>query len=142
MLLDEVNIMHTSGMVMETEPIALKRIQQLQDTTRSLLQLRYGEEPYQYKLVLQFPSSHPEGASSGELLIEMAPMKLMPHAVYLFMTMAAHWEGGMFHRYAPHVLQAAVQGNAPHLAFQEYSAAFPHDIYTLGCVSREGETPR
>jgi hypothetical protein len=35
--MDEVNNMHSSGMVMETEPIALKRIQSLQDATRSLL---------------------------------------------------------------------------------------------------------
>jgi hypothetical protein len=48
-----------------------------------MLQLRYGAEPYQYKIKLQFPSSHPEGASTGELLIELAPAKFMPHAVYL-----------------------------------------------------------
>jgi hypothetical protein len=52
-------------------------------TVHALLQLRYGAEPYRYKIKLQFPSSHPEGASTGELLIELASAKFMPHAVYL-----------------------------------------------------------
>jgi hypothetical protein len=38
--MDEVNNMHRSGMVMETEPIALKRIRSLQDVTRSVLLVR------------------------------------------------------------------------------------------------------
>merc|ERR1719387_2077372 len=79
----------------------------------------------------------------GTVLVETAPVDLMPHAVWLFLRIVKRWKGGSLHRNAGHVLQFALRDNADagpvqHLAFQEYSAQYPHVKYTLGFAGRPG----
>ena len=66
--------------------------------------------PYRVELTLTFPATMPDfaerGAGPETLLVEMAPIALMPHAVYVFLEAMRNWRGGQFHRRAPHVLQA------------------------------------
>jgi hypothetical protein len=91
---------------------------------------------------VKFPESMPDFATAGAagtIIVEMAPEKLMPYAVLTFLDMVAtEWEGGAFHRNAPHVKQVTVRGRHPGfpLAFQEYSAEFPHVRFSLGFAGR------
>mmetsp|Transcript_8677 Transcript_8677/g.14935 ORF Transcript_8677/g.14935 Transcript_8677/m.14935 type:complete len:378 (-) Transcript_8677:184-1317(-) len=129
------------GTVMETDAEALKLTADLQDATRKMLVMLYGQEPYLLKLDLEFPPSMVKAdgdAATGTVIIEMAPGKLMPHAVYQFMKMASGWRGGAFHRNAGHVLQANVHGAYPSVAWQEYSPQFAHEKFTLGYAGRPG----
>ena len=68
----------------------------------------------------------------------MAPIALMPHAVFVFLEAMRNWRGGQFHRRAPHVLQAQLTGRGKGLTFQEYSPEFPHVKGTLGFAGRPG----
>mmetsp|Transcript_1716 Transcript_1716/g.3280 ORF Transcript_1716/g.3280 Transcript_1716/m.3280 type:complete len:386 (+) Transcript_1716:153-1310(+) len=131
------------GGFMETEPEGVAASKALQDATRLLLQRRYGpQEPYRVKIDLEFQPSNPTYETDGptdSFTIEMAPAKLMPHAVFSFLEIARHWgeKKGAFHRRANHVLQVMTRGNhVPHLAFQEYSPAFPHKRQTVGYAGR------
>merc|ERR1712086_273590 len=142
-----------SGMVMEKAPEAKKAIAKLQLVTRKLIMARYA--PYarktaagtvfHLKMALEFPRMMPDTHSTtsksgrkAEMVIETAPISLMPHAVFLFLEMALHWHGGAFHRNAGHVVQAAPEGGHLGLAFQEYSPKFPHVSGTLGYAGRPG----
>merc|ERR1712086_790060 len=141
------------GMVMEKAPEAKKAIAKLQHVTRKLIMARYA--PYarktaagtvfHLKMALEFPGIMPDTHSTtsksgrkAEMVIETAPISLMPHAVFLFLEMALHWHGGAFHRNAGHVVQAAPEGGHLGLAFQEYSPKFPHVSGTLGYAGRPG----
>ena len=59
------------------------------------------------------------------IVVELAPARLMPHAVHVFLhAILENFASGKFHRAASHVLQASVQGvngMSPGMAFQEYS---------------------
>ena len=98
--------------------------------------------PYRVELTLTFPATMPDfaerGAGPETLLVEMAPIALMPHAVYVFLEAMRNWRGGQFHRRAPHVLQAQLTGRGKGLTFQEYSPEFPHVKGTLGFAGRPG----
>ena len=76
--------------------------------------------------------------TTGTIIIETAPIELMPHSVYLFIEMAVNWKKGAFWRNAGHVLQIDVDRSHQGLAFQEYSAQFPHVAGTLGFAGRPG----
>jgi len=88
---------------------------------------------------LQFPDIMVPGDTKfKELVIQLAPLDLMPYAVYKFLQIVNSWKGGSFHRNAGHVLQAQVTDSQESLAFQEYHPQFPHVKYTLGFAGRPG----
>jgi cyclophilin family peptidyl-prolyl cis-trans isomerase len=82
-------------------------------------------------------------------LVEMAPLDIMPHAVFFFMELVRLnvWDDTVFfhHENVEHILTAIPMDYRtgvpkPHLdsigaktlSFPEYSADYPHDKYTLG----------
>ena len=138
------------------EPTMAALIQKLQTVSARLVHAQFGPPPHRVLLSLEFPASMPEvqeRGREGHLVIEMAPLETMPHAVAVFLDMVRRWNGGAFHRNAGHVLQVAVQDAItpdpdhrlaplnfprPTLAFQEYNATYPHVKYTLGFAGRLG----
>ena len=138
----EVRRIKKTGVIMEADPVSLAATQKLQEATRELLKARYGYfEPYRVKIVLEFQPQSPEFATKGphgSILLEMAPRRLQPHSVYMFLEIARHYQGGGFHRIARHVLQVMVRGGRrfPSLAFQEYSDQWPHQQGTVGYAGR------
>mmetsp|Transcript_22506 Transcript_22506/g.27750 ORF Transcript_22506/g.27750 Transcript_22506/m.27750 type:complete len:341 (-) Transcript_22506:332-1354(-) len=129
------------GEFMETSPDALAATAQLQAHTRLLLRARYGpHEPYRVRVSLQFQptiSDYDVNGPDGSFVIEMAPAALVPHSVFTFLEVARLWKGGAFHRVAGHVLQVMVKNRGiDHLAFQEYSARYPHKKGTVGYAGR------
>jgi len=139
--------MKRNKVVMEVDANAQRAILQLQVATRTLLEAKYGKTEngkYLVEMEIKFPMMMPdsEGASStGRILIETAPIQLMPHAVYLFLEIVSTWQSGGFHRNAGHVLQTYVKFKRKdfrRLAFQEYSKDYPHVKGTLGFAGRPG----
>ena len=97
----------------------------------------------------------------GTITIEMAPLKLMPIAVNLFLQQIHHklWEGCNFVINAMHILQAGphqYKGEGQYspnayqlrskfeksrldkMPYQEYSELYPHTKYTVGYAGRPG----
>jgi hypothetical protein len=125
------------GKVLETDQEAVRLSRRLQRVCQLLLE----DAPHkQVTMSLQFPDTM---ISEGEpkfqqLILSLAPLDLMPYAVYKFLQIVKHWQGGAFHRNAGHVLQAQVTDSRESMAFQEYHAQFPHVKYTLGFAGRPG----
>lgn len=90
-------------------------------------------------------------SSSTVLVLEMAPLELMPHSVYTFLEMvhAELFDGCSFILNAMHVVKAAPLPYKPGgstaqmvraftklgldtVSFREYSPAYPHEKYTVG----------
>jgi len=137
-----------SGMVMESNPTALTAIAALQQVTRKLIKARYGAylrktaagTVAHISMKLKFPATMhtSKHGSTDVIMVETAPIELMPHAVFLFLEIVQHWKGGHFMRNAGHVVQAAPSGSHLGLAFQEYSSKFPHVKGTMGYAGRPG----
>jgi hypothetical protein len=132
-----------TGVIMEADEDSLKMIRKLQDATRDVLRLRYGDagaKNYRVELVLEFQPSIPDFAEKGKdgsILIEMAPMSLVPCSIYNFMEIARTWKSGAFHRNANHVLQAIARSDVTQsMPFQEYSKEYPHNKGTVGYAGR------
>jgi cyclophilin family peptidyl-prolyl cis-trans isomerase len=124
---------------------------------------RFGPGPHQVEITVAFDPEFPKEKDTDEnmarILIEMAPVEEMPHAVYWFLEQVSRklYDGCSFHRNAGHVVQG---GPAPNfltpipnpsslnkrfkdagfysILFQEYSPNFPHQKYTLGFAGRPG----
>jgi cyclophilin family peptidyl-prolyl cis-trans isomerase len=127
--------------IFETDPQAKEAAKKLQAATQQLLHKRYGtEEPYRVVVDLEFQDTIPDFAEKGKdgsFTIELAPSTLQPHSIYTFLEVARNWNGGAFHRIAPHVLQVMVKTHTiKHLAFQEYSPEYPHKERTVGYAGR------
>lgn len=125
--------------IFESDHEAQTAAKQLQDATRQVLHRRYGpDDVYRYRVVvdLEFQSTikdFAEHGSAGSFTIELAPSSLQPHSIHTCLEIARQWHRGAFHRIAPHVLQVMVKTHTmPHLAFQEYSSAYPHKERTVG----------
>ena len=126
----------------------------------SVFYFRFGEGPHHVEINLAFDPDGSNGTSlnaTEQIVIELAPVSEMPHAVYWFLQQVEHklYDGCSFHRNAPHVLQG---GPAPNflsspdpklrhkfkeagydsILFQEYSPNFPHEKYTMGMAGRPG----
>ena len=59
---------------------------------KHLIPLKYGPEPHMLELKLHFPESMPDYAekgASGTVLVEMAPVDLMPYSVLTFLDMVS-----------------------------------------------------
>jgi hypothetical protein len=129
-----------TGVIMEKDDESLVATKKLQEATKTLMAARYGpEEPYRVELVLEFQDTikdFEEKGADGTILLEMAPSRLVPHAVFSYLEIARQWQGRGFHRIANHVLQVQTLGKFKHLAFQEYSPEFPHKKGTVGYAGR------
>ena len=135
----------------------------LRDATR-----KYGTGVLRVQLSLEFlsdrdrakPSSehgetthhHPQQQQQHVLILEMAPLELMPHSVYTFLEMVDNnlLDGCSFILNAMNIIKAAplpyekgmltakqMNQNFHHLgletvSFREYNPAFPHEQYTVG----------
>lgn len=127
--------------IMESDPECIKTTGKLQDVARKLIVAKYGEPPYRVKVELEFPPTIPDYAENGKdgtIVIEMAPIDLIPVSVWTFLEVSRTFKSGSFHRNAGHVLQVQVQSGAikRHLPFQEYSDKFPHKKGTTGYCGR------
>jgi hypothetical protein len=136
----EVRRIKATGVIMEKDDKSLTATKKLQDATRTLMAARYGpEEPYRVEVVLEFQDTiadFEEKGADGTILLEMAPSRLVPHAVFSFLEISRQWQGRGFHRIANHVLQVQTLGKFKNLAFQEYSPEFPHKKGTVGYAGR------
>ncbi|KAL7435203.1 hypothetical protein ACHAXM_004505 [Skeletonema potamos] len=141
----QVRAIKKTGVIMETDEESLALTSQLQDATRTLIKLRYGDytktiTPYRIRLDLEFQSTIPDFETNGKdgtIEIELAPISLIPYSVYNFLEIARTWKNGAFHRNAGHVLQAIARSDVKQsMPFQEYSKEYPHKKYTVGYAGR------
>lgn len=127
-----------------------KRIQR--ESRRSVIDL-FGEGPHYVKIDLKPQDLDEIGQEESDLTIpedsyivlEMAPVSLMPYSVNVFLHMMAlelH-VGSAFHVNLPHIVQVNpidihtfVRAELGPLGFQEYSHGFPHERYTVGFADR------
>lgn len=135
-----------------------KRMQEsIQLMSKTALLEKFGPGPHKVEIYVRFDShlGHDDG---GTIVIELAPVNDMPHAVYWFLEQVTRklYDGCSFHRNAGHVVQG---GPAPNfltprnnrnlekrfkeagfhsILFQEYSPNFSHQKYTLGYAGRPG----
>jgi hypothetical protein len=126
-----------------------KQIELLQNATqreskRAVID-KFGPGPHHVKLTLNLPDDA-EGMEHY-VVVEMAPLDLMPHAVHLFLEQAAHrlWDNTFVYLNGPHIVQAGPQdyfgsseiralksiedNQLDKLAFPEYSPEYPHLPY-------------
>jgi cyclophilin family peptidyl-prolyl cis-trans isomerase len=119
----------------------------LQATSRRDAITKYGAGVIRVELELEFPDS-PDGPNT--IVMEMAPLDLMPHSVYIFLEMvhAKLFDGCSFILNAMHVIKAAplpYDGSSASakvkaftkrglecVAFREYTPEFPHSQFTVG----------
>lgn len=158
-LTDEKNQMNENLELVTDQLTELRKQVQL-ISHREVLE-KYGEGPYRIEMQLDFPHETQEELERNIIVIELAPLDLMPTAIYHFLEMIRWklWDGCAFHRNAGHVVQAgpvppyAGSTNTPSnptprrafnqhkllsIPFQEYSAEYPHVKYTIGLAGRPG----
>ncbi len=129
---------------------------------------RFGPGPHKVEFEVEYPRSSqppsdPDPATwkkwKSYLLMEMAPLDLMPHTVNLFLKQVHHqlWDGTYVTVNAPHVMQIGpryegVSANVgsdeqrsyqhfhaeglDKVSYQEYSPKYPHEQYTIGMSGR------
>lgn len=137
----EVRAIKKTGVIMETDPASLKATGALQAVARKLIVAKYGPPPYRVQVDLEFPATIPDfatGGKDGMIMIELAPIELIPVSVFTFLEVSRSWVRGAFHRNANHVLQVQAVSSEihQHLPFQEYSKDFPHKKGTTGYCGR------
>lgn len=122
---------------------------------------RYGPGPHRVSMIVELDNNE------HEVIIELAPINLMPHAVHIFLSQISE---GYWTRGTPaivmnpgHVLQAcphpcletkAMGGSYPGdpyvdmkhegldaVSFQEYHPEYPHEKYTIGFAGRPHSGP-
>ena len=100
-LIKDARDLKWSGAVMETDERALQIISHLQDELRKLLTMRFGENPtILVEMLLTFPPSMPdfaENGAEGRIVIEMAPIALVPYSVYNFLEIVRRFQKGRSH---------------------------------------------
>jgi hypothetical protein len=142
--IEELRELKNTGTVIETDQYAQTRITSLQESIRCFLIEKYGPPPYIVEMTLHFPESMRDNGCDNiqdleTITIELGSIEHVPYSVYYFLeNMVNRFTGGVFHRNAPHVLQARLnKGNeVPPMAFQEYSPQCSHQKYTLGFAGR------
>jgi len=140
----QVRSIKATGIIMETDKTALGYTKKLQEVTRQLISLRYGQIPsnqnYRVEMELEFQKTIPDYSESTKyatLLVELAPISIIPCSVYNFLEIARTWKHGAFHRNAGHVLQAIARSNITQsMPFQEYDESYPHKKGTMGYAGR------
>ena len=140
---EQVRAIKKTGVIMEADKKSLEMTGKLQDETRKLLKLRYGDfgnKNYRVELSLEFQPSIPDFSDKGKagsIVVELAPISLLPCSVYNFLEIARTWKSGAFHRNAGHVLQALARSDVTaSMPFQEYSKEYPHKKGTMGYAGR------
>jgi hypothetical protein len=131
------------------EKAMMRQIELLQNATqreskRAAID-RFGEGPHRVKVSLKLPGD--EEGIEHYIVLEMAPLDIMPHAVHLFLEQVAHrlWDNTKIYLNGPHIIQAGPQdymgdseGSAlqpfldtklDKLAFPEYNPVYPHLPY-------------
>jgi cyclophilin family peptidyl-prolyl cis-trans isomerase len=117
---------------------------------------KYGDGNIRIKMDLIFPPKKSEDGTvlpdtgPHTIIMEMAPLGLMPHSVYTFLEMVSEGllDGCSFIINAEHILKAAPlpydqtspsikakqfsDAGLESVAFKEYSPSFPHKKYTVG----------
>jgi len=80
--------------VMETDVQAKIEIKKLQQLLQKLIPLLYGLPPYVVEMKLLFPVSMTDSRLPQEqsLLIELAPIDLVPYSVYFFLNIVKNWK--------------------------------------------------
>ena len=155
---------HISCVCMKSKCICSRISHIKHSQSLSLSCARFGPGPHRVEIELEYSQWREFLDASewprvrGVLLIEMAPLDLMPVAVNLFLQQVHHklWNGCSFVINAMHILQAGPHDyeNKQYLAnkeglidrfknmkldkmpFQEYHAQYPHEKYTLGFAGR------
>jgi cyclophilin family peptidyl-prolyl cis-trans isomerase/chaperonin cofactor prefoldin len=130
----------------------------IQHMSKTIVLEKWGPGPHRIEMLLTFNPLEPGVGTANRIVLELAPLDEMPHAVYWFLSQVSLglWNGCSFHRNADHVLQAgAVRNfNTPakkrisdknfekagfgSILFQEYSPHFPHVPLTIGYAGRPG----
>ena len=119
----------------------------VQDISRRDAIAKYGAGVHRVQLELEFPDSA-EGPNT--IVMELAPLELMPHSVFTFMEMVSAdlFDGCSFILNAMHVIKAAplpydgssasakvrafTRNGLESVAYREYSPDYPHEKYTVG----------
>mmetsp|Transcript_11310 Transcript_11310/g.24025 ORF Transcript_11310/g.24025 Transcript_11310/m.24025 type:complete len:370 (+) Transcript_11310:144-1253(+) len=142
-LTTEVRAIKKTSVIMETDEHSLEMTGKLQEATRELIKLRYGDagsKNYRIRMDLEFQPTIPDFEERGKdatLLLELAPISLIPCSVFNFLEIARTWKNGAFHRNAGHVLQALARSDITQsMPFQEYSKEYPHKKGTVGYAGR------
>jgi hypothetical protein len=80
--------------VMEQNADAKREVGILQDLIRKLLLKQYGPGPIRVEMKLQFPQSMSQPVLPQEqtVVIDMAPITLVPYSVYYFLEIVKHWK--------------------------------------------------
>lgn len=140
------------------EEAMIKRIDDLeshiQDNSRYLIEKNYGTGPYRVELVVR--SKAHMRVKMQKLVIQLAPLNLMPHSAHHFLRMLAErlWEEMSFmpQESAPHRIQASPvnvetlesmdwrfeNAKLKNLAFAEHSSDFRCGSYSVGFSGNPG----
>ena len=115
---------------------------------RAVLQQWGGGGPFRIEFVLQFPGEQGH-AVGNRIIIETAPLGMMPHAVHMFLEMAKGglYTGTKFNFAGSDTVTVNIEHDndvkktfgdyTPALSFPEYNDHFPHAEYTLGFMGRD-----
>ena len=130
----------------------------------SCLCFSFGPGPHEVKLTVDLQLSGSE-AKTYDIVIELAPFDLVPHAIHLFLQQVDHglFDNLYFYYHGDHVLQlgpkVTIEEEEAHhgeegyvresvkvfqdmgldtLAFPEYNEQYPHTQWTVGYAGRPG----
>jgi len=148
---DELRIKYEEQQVSQNREVAMQhQISLLQNATsreskRAVLE-KFGQGPHRVMLTLKIPNG--KQFTLENIVVEMAPLDLVPHAIHLFLEQVSHklWDGTYIYLNGPHVMQSGPQNHQndkgddsalqkfidqklDKLAFPEYSPDFPHLPY-------------
>jgi len=104
---------------------------------------RYGKGTYKVEMQLEFPSDSKSLEQREKIVIEMAPLEMMPYAVSFFLDRVAegYYDGHAFNVNAGHVMIATASENknrtVVNTVFQEHNPQYPHSYYTVGFPTGE-----
>mmetsp|Transcript_13241 Transcript_13241/g.31770 ORF Transcript_13241/g.31770 Transcript_13241/m.31770 type:complete len:570 (+) Transcript_13241:716-2425(+) len=134
------------------------------DAKRIILE-RFGPGPHKVAMYFQIPDGNGNLGPEQRMVIQLAPLDLVPHAVHFFMEQVEHglWNSENYvYLNGPHVLQIGPQVweedygemtddeyeerrvghfyelGLEELIFPDYSDDYPHAQYTLGFTGRPG----
>lgn len=126
---------------------------------------RFGPGPHKVEILFEYPKVGPNPTNEdpatwtrvrNKVVIEMAPLDLMPHTVNFFLQQVHHelWDGCSMVTNAPHIYQIGPsysdedKANDPQhydhfyergldkVSYQEYSKEYPHAQWTVGFAGR------
>jgi hypothetical protein len=147
-LVSTLRASHT--VLMPVDKRALELTSRLQKLDRCMLICKYGFGPHFVRMNLKFPPAmvnhdpllygiSVNGTSDISVIIQLAPIQWLPHAVLAFLDITSTFKKGDFHRNAAHVLQAQIQADYKGgVSFMEYDSRYPHVRLSLGFAGRGG----